>query len=259
MSNHRKYWARAGTKIIECLQNMPIKLLLFPEYPNQYLTFSLSAVDELVAISLNGPSLNTTEVCFPFSKSNTKTISSYKECERIPLSRKSLFSLLNLVLTRLTFMHKAAPGKMKCVKIRTKKESTPAVNTKRWDNQNLIPNYFMQNISWSNFSKSPQISMHFILTVRVKLRGFGKVTSICFYSLAHRMLTNRRGQFFGNVSSQLINFSFWKKNIFLLFCPHLPKQLLYLEIHWSQIHWSSGILRLLNRGRLWQPVLIEAV
>ena len=71
----------------------------------------------------------------------------------------------------------------------------------------------MQNISWSNFSKSPQISMHFILTVRVKLRGFGKVTSICFYSLAHRMLTNRRGQFFGNVSSQLINFSFWKKNI----------------------------------------------
>ena len=58
MSNHRKYWARAGTKIIECLQNMPIKLLLFPEYPNQYFTFSLSAVDELVAISLNGPSLN---------------------------------------------------------------------------------------------------------------------------------------------------------------------------------------------------------
>ena len=88
MSNHRKYWARAGTKIIECLQNMPIKLLLFPEYPNRYFTFSISAVDELVAISLNGPSLNTTEVCFPFSKSNTKTISSYKECERIPLSRK---------------------------------------------------------------------------------------------------------------------------------------------------------------------------
>ena len=130
-----------------------------------------------------------------------------------PCQEKSLFSLLNLVLTRLTFMHKAAPGKMKCVKIRTKKESTPAVNTKRWDNQNLIPNYFMQNISWSNFSKSPQISMHFILTVRVALRGFGKVTSICFYSLAHRMLTNRRGQFFGNVSSQLINFSFWKKYI----------------------------------------------
>ena len=116
------------------------------------------------------------------------------------------------------------------------------MNTERWDNQNLIPNYFMQNISWSNFSKSPQISMHFILTVRVKLRGFGKVTSICFYSLAHRMLTNRRGQFFGNVSSQLINSSFWRKKIFLLFRPHLPKQLLYLEIHWSQIHWSSGIL-----------------
>ena len=69
------------------------------------------------------------------------------------------------------------------------------------------------------FSKSPQISMHFILTVRVKLRGFGKVTSICFYSLAHRMLTNRRGQFFGNVSSQLINFSFWKKIYF--FCSAL--------------------------------------
>ena len=107
------------------------------------------------------------------------------------------------------------------------------------------------------FSKSPQISMHFILTVRVKLRGFGKVTSICFYSLAHRMLTNRRGQFFGIVSSQLINFSFWKKNIFLLFRPHLPKQLLYLEIHWSQIHWSSGIL---TRGKkLWKTARVETL
>ena len=115
--------------------------------------------------------------------------------------------------------------------------------------------YFMQNISWSTFSKSPQISMHFILTVRVKLRGFGKVTSICFYSLAHRMLTNRRGQFFGNVSSQLINFSFWRRKIFLLFSPHLPKQLLYLEIHWSQIHWSSGIL--IRGEKLWKTARVE--
>ena len=48
--------------------------------------------------------------------------------------------------------------------------------------------------------------MHFILTVRVALRGFGEVTSICFYSVSHRIVTNRLRQNSGYVSIQLIHF-----------------------------------------------------
>ena len=52
--------------------------------------------------------------------------------------------------------------------------------------------------------------MHFIVTVRVALRGFGEVTSICFYSVAaaHRpIVTNRVEQISGYVYVQFFTVS----------------------------------------------------
>ena len=112
----------------------------------------------------------------------------------------------------------------------------------RKDKVNGIILICLEQPRWENW-------MHFIVTVRVKLRGFGEVTSICFYSVALHPIPWQMEKISGYVSIQLIPqvprlriLTNWLINFSLASCQY-KKQIFVLFANFSlelwQIDWNS--------------------
>lgn len=119
----------------------------------------------------------------------------------------------------------------------------------RKDKVNGIILICLEQPRWENW-------MHFIVTVRVKLRGFGEVTSICFYSVALHPIPWQMEKISGYVSIQLIPqvprlriLTNWLINFSLASCQY-KKQIFVLFANFSlelwQIDWNSFSVSLLN-------------